>query len=89
MKATLRVEKRKWDGSVSAVDDGHPVAETERLLAWLVPAGSERQRPNTGRVEVVPTDEIWAATPGGWWVLCGYVDDTTVERYKVHAAGAV
>jgi hypothetical protein len=52
-----------------------------------VPAGSARQRPKAGRVEVVPIDEIWAAVPDEWWVLCGYLSPSrTVERYKVHAA---
>jgi hypothetical protein len=48
--------------------------------------GSERQRPYADRVEVLSGDEIWAAAPGGWWVLCGYVDAYRVKGYKVHAA---
>src|SRR4051812_6563544 len=86
MMLTMRVEKRKWDGTVSAVDIGHPVEGVERLTSWLVTRGTERQRPSADRVEVVSSDEIWAATPGEWWVLCGYVADGTVEGYKVHAA---
>ena len=86
LQPNVRVEKRKWDRSVSAVDDARTLVQTDELVAWLVPAGSTRQRPSNGRTEVVTGDEIWAATPGGWWVLCGYVHDGAVDGYKVHAA---
>jgi hypothetical protein len=81
-----RVEKRKWDGTVSAVDIGQPVDGVAGLVAWHVPTGSERQRPSADRVEAVTGDEIWAAEVGSWWVLCGYTADGTVVGFKVHAA---
>ena len=46
--ATVRVVKRKWDGSVSAVDDAQPVALSGDSWAWLVLAGSRRERPGKG-----------------------------------------
>ena len=61
---TMRVVKRKWDGSVSAVDDARPVAVSGDRWAWLVPAGSRRERPGKGAVEVVGRDELWVAVPG-------------------------
>jgi len=83
----MRVEKRKWDGSVSAVDTARPLAVPGGSSAWLVPAGSRRERPSTGVVEVVDRDELWVALPGEWWVLCGYTDgDRSLSAYKVHAA---
>ena len=87
MTPAVRIEKRKWDGSVSAIEVGRRVDNVEGLVAWLVPAGSERQRPTAGRVEPVTSDEIWAAVPGEWWVLCGYASPSRqIEHFKVHAA---
>jgi hypothetical protein len=87
--ATVRVVKRKWDGTVSAVDTASPLAVPGDLSAWIVPAGSERQRPGSEAVEVIDRDELWVAVPGEWWVLCGYTDaDRKVSGYKVHASAA-
>jgi protein associated with RNAse G/E len=85
--ATVRVVKRKWDGSVSALDDAQPVAVSGDRWAWLVLAGSRRERPGKGATEVVGRDELWVAVPGEWWVLCGYADaDRSLVGYEVHAA---
>ena len=84
---TVRVEKRKWDGSVSAVDTARPLAVPGGSSAWIVPAGSRRERPAWGATEVVATDELWVARPGEWWVLCGYTDASrSFTGYKVHAS---
>lgn len=84
--ATVRVVKRKWDGSVSAVDTATALAVDGDLTAWIVPAGSVRERPN-GTDEPIDRDELWVARPGEWWVLCGYTDaDRSLEGYKVHAS---
>ena len=48
---TVRVEKRKWDGSVSAVDTARPLAVPGGSSAWIVPAGSRRERPASGATE--------------------------------------
>ena len=85
--ATVRVVKRKWDGTVSAVDTAHPLAVPGDSSAWFVLAGSRRERPGSGAIEVVGSDELWVAVPGEWWVLCGYTDAArSLNGYKVHAA---
>lgn len=85
--ATVRVVKRKWDGTVSAVDTGSPLAVPGERFAWLVLAGSPRERPSSGAVEVVDSDELWVSVPGEWWVLCGYMDTgRSLNGYKVHAS---
>lgn len=82
----MRVVKRKWDGSVSAVDTAHALAVPGDASAWLVRAGGRRERPGSGTTEVVGCDELWVAVPGEWWVLCGYTDAArSLNGYKVHA----
>jgi hypothetical protein len=84
---TVRVVKRKWDGTVSAVNAATPLSISEGRSAWFVDAGISRERPASGAIEVVAVDELWVAVPGEWWVLCGYVDATrSIYAYKVHAA---
>jgi hypothetical protein len=84
---TVRVVKRKWDGTVSALDTGDLLDVPGANSVWIVRAGSTRERPRTGGTEVVAGDELWVAVPGEWWVLCGYTDTThSLSRYKVHAS---
>ena len=83
----VRVIKRKWDGTVSAVDTAQPLGIPGDSSAWLIPAGSHRERPASGTVEVIDSDELWVAVPGEWWVLCGHTDaDRRLIGYKVHAS---
>ena len=85
--ATVRVVKRKWDGTISSVDTAHPLSVPGDSSTWIVPAGSRRERPRKGTIDVVGVDEIWVAVPGEWWILCGYLDVTrSLNSYKVHAA---
>jgi len=84
---TVRVEKRKWDGSVSAVDIARRLHVPGESWAWFVVAGSRRERPSAGSIEVVDSDELWVAVPGEWWVLCAYADTGhSLNGYKVHAS---
>lgn len=84
--ASVRVVKRKWDGTVSAVDTAHSLAVPGDISAWFVLAGSRRERPGSDAVEVVGCDELWVAVPGEWWVLCGYTDAArSLIGYKIHA----
>jgi len=84
---TLRVEKRKWDGSVSAVDIAHCLHVPDESWAWFVAAGSRRERPGARSIEVVDSDELWVAVPGERWVLCAYADAAlSLTGYKVHAS---
>jgi hypothetical protein len=82
------VVKRKWDGTVSAIDVACPLAVPGNITAWVVHAGSRRERPGRGGAfEVVACDELWVAVPGAWWLLCGRTDDArNLNGYKVHAA---
>ena len=46
---TVRVVKRKWDGTISAVDTAYPLAVPGDNSAWFVLAGSRRERPSLRR----------------------------------------
>lgn len=84
--ATVRVVKRKWDGSVSTIDTARSMAVPGDMSAWFIPTGSRRERPGSDATEVVGCDELWVAVPGEWWVLCAYTDDArSLNRYKIHA----
>ncbi len=84
---TVRVVKRKWDGTVSSVDSAYVLTVPDDTAAWFVSAGNRRERPNRGATEVVGGDELWVAVPDEWWILCGYLDATrTLVSYKVHAS---
>jgi protein associated with RNAse G/E len=84
--ATLRVEKRKFDGSLAAVDTARPLA-FEEATVWHVAAGTERQRPRSNATERLDHDELWLAVPGEWWVLCAHVDASgTIDDLILHAA---
>jgi len=83
----VRVEKRKWDGRVSTVDERALLVESGvRRLAWFVPAGSERSRPTAGTTEVVDHDELWLSVNDEWWVLCAEADRDEIASLVLHAA---
>ncbi len=85
--STVRVVKRKWDGTVATVDTAHPLSVPGDSTAWIVPAGARRERPGGGTIDVVGVEEIWVGLPGEWWVLCGYIDETrSLVGFKVHAS---
>jgi hypothetical protein len=82
-----RVEKRKWDGTLSAVETALVVAEPTHMVSWFVPAGSARRRPARHAFERLDTDEIWATVFGQWWVLCGKAaPDQPISSFVLHAA---
>ena len=85
--ASVHAVKRKWDGTVSTVDTASRLVVPADCSAWFVHAGTHRERPGSGAIEVVGRDELWFAAPGEWWVLCGYTDDArSLEGYTVHAS---
>ena len=87
MSREVRVEKHKWDGRVSAVDERALVVKAEAArLVWYVPAGSERAHPAAGTTEVLAHDELWLTVTDEWWVLCVEADGDDVESLVLHAA---
>lgn len=86
-QTAVRVVKRKWDRTVSTVDAAHRLSVPDDTSAWIVPAGSRRERPRGETIEVVGDAELWVAVPGEWWILCGYLDTRgSLQGYKIHAA---
>jgi hypothetical protein len=83
----LRVEKRKWDGTVSSVESALPLRGRSDALAWLVPRGTIRERPEREERDELDHDEVWVSVPQEWWVLCGHAGpDGAIGRYELHAA---
>jgi hypothetical protein len=69
------------------VDTASLLAVPGDCSCGFVPAGSRRERPASGAVEVVGSDELWVAFPGEWWVLCGHTEAArSLNGYKLHAA---
>jgi protein associated with RNAse G/E len=83
----VRVEKRKWDGSLAAVVMADLVSSTSAATVWHVAVGTERERPRAGTADVVDRDELWVGVPGEWWVLCAHLAaDRSVDELVLHAA---
>jgi hypothetical protein len=85
----VRVEKCKWDQRVSAANDAYLVTTDRPLLAWFVPAGSDRRRPERGTVDPVATDELWITATDEWWVLCACAEGDAIVEVVLHAAAPV
>jgi hypothetical protein len=66
----IEVEKRKLDGSVSARHAAQLVRATRHSIAWLVPAGTRRERPLREHVEQVERKELWLAPRQRPWLVC-------------------
>jgi hypothetical protein len=87
MGKLILVEKRKWDGSVSAREEALLLESETRCLAWRVRAGTRRERPARGGSERVEQDELWLSPSEVPVVLCSYLTaENTVESYELHAA---
>jgi protein associated with RNAse G/E len=82
----MRIEKRKWDGTLSAVCDGRLLERTGGVVAWWITPGTVRTKPARDEVELVAEDEIWLAVPGEWWVLCAHSEGGTINDSVLHAA---
>jgi hypothetical protein len=84
--ASVHVEKRKWDGSLAAVEAAELVRSAPEATVWRLAAGTQRQRPRLGRVEVVG-DELWLGVVGEWWVLCAHLGpEAAIDALVLHAA---
>jgi hypothetical protein len=83
----LRVEKRKWDGTLSSVESALSLRGHGDALAWLVPRGTVREHPKREEREELDHDEVWLSVPQEWWVLCAHAGpDGAIVRYELHAA---
>ena len=83
------VEKRKWDGTVSARWVSRLVSQQPSVWCWRTDIGTIRERPRLGALEVVTQEELSVAGQG-WWVLTAFLDpDGRIERMKVDAATPV
>jgi hypothetical protein len=80
----IRVEKRKWDGSLTSTGPAWLVDVGPDVLCWFVPGAAGGSRPASGG------DEIWATAVGKWWVVCGKSGaDGAVAAIELHAASPV
>jgi hypothetical protein len=87
MGKLILVEKRKWDGSVSAREEALLHETDTRCSAWRVSSGTRRERPARGGSERVEQDELWLSLNVVPVVLCSYVTkENTLERHELHAA---
>lgn len=87
----VTIEKRKWDGSVSARWPALLLSGPPAPWTWVAAAGTRRERPRRGgEVQVLQREERGVALPGGWWVMTAVVaPDGSIERYEVDAATPV
>ena len=80
----LIVEKRKWDGSVSARWTADSRRAGPRLTSWT-PAGTQRTHPRSSRQETTSHLEV-SATCGDGWIVTAILDaDGRLARYEVDA----
>ena len=78
------IEKRKWDGSVSARWTALFHRDGARM-AWRTPTGTIRSHPRTGRQETTEHLEV-SATCGDGWIVTAVLDaDGRLLRYEVLA----
>jgi len=83
------VEKRKWDGTVSARWVARLVAGPPTVCWWRTHVGTIRERPRLDAREVVTQEELSLAGRD-WWVLTALLGaDGRIERMKVDAATPV
>ncbi len=82
------VEKRKWDGTVSARWVARLVAGPPTVWCWRTDVGRIRQRPRLDALEV--TQEELSLAGQDWWVLTALLGaDGRIERMKADAAAPV
>lgn len=82
-RATL-IEKRKWDGTVSARWTAVLWREGDRIL-WWTPLGTVRDEPRKGGTERVGRHELSASCGRGWIVHAILTGEGALVRYEVDA----
>jgi len=80
----LIIEKRKWDGSVSARWTALFQRDGARLT-WRTPIGTSRSHPRTGEQETTEHLEVSATCSDGWIVTAILDADGRLLRYEVDA----
>lgn len=80
----MLIEKRKWDGTVSARWEAELRRDGDRVV-FVTPAGTRRERPRTGEVEVTRRREASASGGAGWIVTAFAAGDGEPARYTVDA----
>jgi len=78
------IEKRKWDGSVSARWEADLRRDDGRVV-FVTPAGTRRERPRRGEVEVTRCLEVSGSAGAGWIVTAVVDGDGALVRYEVDA----
>lgn len=78
------VEKRKWDGSVSARWPARLWREGARTH-WWTPAGTRRVHVRRGEEEVTDLAERTASEGRGWIATAVLTGDGAIARYEVDA----
>lgn len=81
----IRVEKRKWDGTVSARTPAVLLAGGEAPI-WRVAPGARRERPRRGTAEPVRLEEVSVAGGAAWWIATARIAGGRVLAYHVDAA---
>jgi hypothetical protein len=80
------IEKRKWDGTISARSSGRLLDDLDGARCWLVPAGTAEERPGLRRVDHPEADTICVAA-GAWWVVSVKLGPgSDIGPYRVDAA---
>lgn len=83
--APTTIEKRKWDGSVSARWEGLLWTEDGGRTLWWTPAGTRRAHRRKGELEVTAHHEVTASTGAGWIATAVIGERGEVVRYEVDA----
>ena len=78
------IEKRKWDGSVSARWAALFARDGDRMT-WITPAGTIRRRPRRGGDDTTTLMKV-SATCGRGWIVTAILDtDGRLLHYEVDA----
>lgn len=82
----ITIEKRKWDGSLSARWTARFTRDGPRAI-WWTPRGTRREHPRRGddQSEITPYDEVSATTGAGWLVTAVLGPGRRTIRYEVDA----
>jgi hypothetical protein len=81
----VRIEKRKWDGTVSARWQADLRRDAGGRIVFVTPPGTRRERPRRGDVEVTRCLEVSGSHGAGWLVTAVVGADGVPVRFEVDA----